>query len=80
MLKGDNDGPPPNTETFSFGYTLIKSGGTYTLVDANPGSSGVNPVANGIELVDPNGSAPIDHGDKFKIDAIASGSLSTTGG
>ena len=68
-----------STEIFQFGYALDKSGGTYTLVDGNPSSPGVNPVADGITITDPNGTAPVDHGDKFKLD-IASGSMSGNGG
>jgi len=65
---------------YSFGYNLTKSGGVFTLVDANPGASGVNPVASGITVidsVDPDGS--MTAGDKFKVD-VASGSLSSNGG
>jgi hypothetical protein len=64
------------SETFNFAYSLsLSSKGVYTLVDANPASPGVNPVADGISVVDPTGSNPVPAGDNIKISDIASGSL-----
>src|ERR1700761_500791 len=71
--------PNSTSEEFQFAYALTKSaGGTYTLVDANPGQSGVQPIAIGVDLVDPQGNGAGK--GKLTIDSIASGSLSSTGG
>jgi hypothetical protein len=65
------------SETFGFAYELVKSGNTYTLVDANPGSLGVvDPFAVGVTLVDQSGLDPVFSGDKVKVSDVASGSLS----
>jgi hypothetical protein len=66
------------TETFNYAYSLHLSGGVYTLVDANPHSHGVNPVADGVTLKDTNGGQ-LAPGDTAKISQIASGSLGGTG-
>ena len=64
------------SETFSFAYSLSASNGTYTLVDANPGSSGVDPIAVGVNVTDKDGSATIDSADPdLKVKNVASGSL-----
>jgi Hint domain len=63
------------SETFNFTYALTKSAGVYTLVDANPGSPGVNPVAVGVTAVDQDGGS-VAHDDKIKISDVASGALS----
>src|SRR5450755_2216902 len=63
------------SETFSFAYALTKSGAVYTLVDANPSSPGVNPVADGVKAVDPNGGT-VAPGETIKISDVASGVLS----
>ncbi|EHR01381.1 hypothetical protein Bra471DRAFT_02100 [Bradyrhizobium sp. WSM471] len=64
------------SEEFNFAYELVKTGGTYKLVDADSSSPGVNPVAVGVKAVDRSGNDPLDHGDKVKISDVASGSLS----
>nr|QIP04352.1 Hint domain-containing protein [Bradyrhizobium symbiodeficiens] len=64
------------SEEFNFAYELVKTGGTYKLVDADSASPGVNPVAVGVKAVDQSGNDPLDHGDKVKIRDVASGSLS----
>lgn len=65
------------SETFNFAYSLSKSNGTYTLVDANPGVNGVNPVAIGVNVRDMDGSSVISSADPdLKLRAPASGSLS----
>ena len=48
------------------------------LVDADPGSPGVNPVANGVTLRDNNGGQ-LDPGDTARIPQVAAGSLGSTG-
>jgi hypothetical protein len=64
------------SETFNFAYSLSVSNGTYTLVDANSGAAGVNPVAVGINIRDMDGSATIDSSDPdLKLKNVASGSL-----
>jgi hypothetical protein len=64
------------SQTFNFAYSLSESNGTYTLVDANPGSTGVNPIAVGVNVRDTDGSATIDRADPdLKIKDPASGSL-----
>jgi Hint domain len=65
------------TETYNYAYSVIYSGGSYKLVDANPGSPGVNPVADGIKVRDPNGGS-LSSGDSVRIPNIASGSLGTS--
>ncbi|MGY4508970.1 Hint domain-containing protein [Bradyrhizobium sp. USDA 3650] len=64
------------SEEFNFAYELVKTGGTFKLVDADSSSPGVNPVAVGVKAVDQSGNDPLDHGDKVKIGDVASGSLS----
>ncbi|MGY4509014.1 Hint domain-containing protein [Bradyrhizobium sp. USDA 3650] len=64
------------SEEFNFAYELVKTGGTFKLVDADSTSPGVNPVAFGVKAVDQSGNDPLDHGDKVKIRDVASGSLS----
>jgi hypothetical protein len=67
--------PTKLSETFNFAYSLsLSSKGVYTLVDANPASPGVNPVADGIKVVDPTAD-PVPAGGKIKISDIASGAL-----
>ncbi|MBR0750737.1 Hint domain-containing protein [Bradyrhizobium jicamae] len=67
------------TETFNYAYSLsLDTNGNYTLVDANPASSGVNPVANGVELKDSDGGT-LSSGDKLKVSSIDSGNLGSTG-
>jgi len=64
------------SETFNFAYSLSVSNGTYTLVDANPSSTGVNPVAVGVNIRDTDGSATIDSADPdLKVTNVASGSV-----
>jgi hypothetical protein len=64
------------SETFNYAYSLSVSNGTYTLVDANPGVSGVNPVAVGVNIRDTDGSATIDSSSPdLKIPNVASGSV-----
>lgn len=75
MLWGIEMTTTKTSETFSFAYALTKSGGVYTLVDANPGSPGVNPVAVGVTTVDQNGGS-VAPDDKIKISDVASGALS----
>jgi Hint domain len=65
------------SETFNFTYALSVSNGTYTLLDSNPGSTGVDPVGIGVNITDTDGSATIDSADAdLKIKNVASGSLS----
>ncbi|UFZ01810.1 Hint domain-containing protein [Bradyrhizobium ontarionense] len=65
------------TETYNYAYSVIYSGGSYKLVDANPGSPGVNPVADGIKVRDPDGGS-LSSGESVRIPNIASGSLGTS--
>ena len=47
---------PKTSETFNYAYSLNEtSPGVFKLVDANPGSPGVNPVADGVTLTDQSG-------------------------
>jgi hypothetical protein len=64
------------SETFNFAYALSASNGTYTLVDANPRSAGVNPSAVSVNITDTDGSATINSADPdLKVKNVASGSL-----
>ncbi|MGJ5206459.1 Hint domain-containing protein [Bradyrhizobium sp. HKCCYLR20261] len=65
------------TETFGYAYSVIQNGNTYKLVDANPGSPGVNPVADGVKLRDPDGGF-LNHSDTVRVPETASGSLGTS--
>jgi hypothetical protein len=64
------------SEMFNYAYALSASNGTYTLVDANPESDGVNPIAVGINITDTDGSTTIDSADPdIKVKNVASGSM-----
>jgi len=64
------------SETFNFAYSLSVSNGTYTLVDANHATAGVDPIAVGVNITDRDGSATIDSSDAdLKVNSVASGSL-----
>ncbi|MCG2645518.1 MULTISPECIES: Hint domain-containing protein [Bradyrhizobium] len=64
------------SEEFNYAYQLVKTGGTYKLVDSNTNSPGVDPVAIGVKAIDQSGDDPLSHGDKVKIKDVASGNLS----
>ncbi|MGJ4927588.1 Hint domain-containing protein [Bradyrhizobium sp. HKCCYLS2038] len=65
------------TETFNYAYSVSFDGVTYKLIDADPGSPGVNPVAAGVKVRDPDGGT-VSANETLRIPSIDSGSLGTS--
>jgi hypothetical protein len=62
--------PPPTTEIFNYAYQVSDVNGTFTLMDADPGESGVNPIGGlgPITVTDPDGGK-ISYGQSLEASA-----------